>query len=61
MVKAVGLFMVFVGAIGLVTGLLGVFGPDVVAVNPWLLTIVGLFFFLSGYGLFRKDLDEFEQ
>jgi hypothetical protein len=61
MIKALALLMVFAGAVGFITGLLGVFGPDVVSVSPWLLTILGLIFFLSGYGLFRKDLDEFEQ
>jgi len=58
MVKALAFLLVFVGAAGFVTGLLGVFGPDVVAISPWLLTIMGFFFFLSGYGLLRKDLDE---
>jgi hypothetical protein len=61
MVKVLALLFVFIGAASLVTGLLGMFGPDLVAVSPWLLTILGLFLFLSGYGLFRKDLDEFEQ
>lgn len=61
MLKALALLMVFIGAAGFVTGLLGIFGPDVVSVSPWILTILGLLFFLSGYGLLRKDLDEFEQ
>ena len=61
MIKVLALLMVFFGAGALITGLLGVFGPDLVAVSPWILMIFGFFFFLSGYGLFRKDLDEFEQ
>ena len=58
MVKAFACLMVFVGAAGFVTGLLGVFGTDLISISPWLLTILGFFFFLSGYGLLRKDLDE---
>ena len=58
MVKALACLMVFVGAAGFVTGLLGVFGTDIISISPWLLTILGFFFFLSGYGLLRKDLDE---
>jgi hypothetical protein len=61
MMKALALLFVFVGAAGLIIGLLGVFGPDVIAISPWALTILGFFLFLSGYGLLRKDLDEFER
>jgi hypothetical protein len=56
--KTLAYIMTFLGAVGLITGLLGVFGPRVIAVSPWLLTILGLLIFLSGYGLLRKDLDE---
>jgi len=61
MLKALGLLLVFIGSAGLIAGLLGMIGPDLISVSPWLLVITGSFFFLSGYGLFRKDLDEFEQ
>lgn len=60
MLKALALLLVFVGSAGVIAGLLGVFGPDVISISPWLLVILGAFFFLSGYGLLRKDLDEFE-
>lgn len=58
MVKILAFVLVFIGSIVFITGLLGVFGPDLIAISPWLLTILGFFFFLSGYGLLRKDLDE---
>lgn len=56
--RVLAFVMTFVGAVGLITGLLGVFGPRVVSVSPWLLTVLGFLFFFSGYGLLRKDLDE---
>ena len=58
MVKALAFLLVFVGAAGFVTGVLGVFGPDLISISPWILTVLGFLFFLSGYGLLRKDLDE---
>jgi hypothetical protein len=60
MLKAFALLMVFTGAAALIAGLLGGIGPDLIPVSPWILVILGSFAFLSGYGLFRKDLDEFE-
>jgi hypothetical protein len=58
MIKVLALLLVFVGAAGFITGLLGVFGTSLIAISPWILTIFGFLFFLSGYGLLRKDLDE---
>jgi hypothetical protein len=60
MIKALAMILVVVGAIGLLTGLIGVFGSNVVALSPWALTIIGFIFFTSGIGLLkrRKDTDE---
>jgi len=44
MIKAIALLLVFVGAGGFVTGLLGVFGKDLISISPWILTILGFFF-----------------
>lgn len=56
--RVLAFIMTFLGALGLITGLLGVFGPRIIAMSPWLLIVLGFFVFLSGYGLLRKDLDE---
>lgn len=56
--RALAFIMAILGAVGLITGLLGVFGPRVISLSPWLLVIVGFLVFLSGYGLLRKDPDE---
>jgi len=47
-----------VGAAGVISGLLGFFGPVIVGFSPWILLIFGFLFLLSGYGLMNRDLDE---
>ncbi len=48
------------GALALILGVLGIFGKDLVSVNSYALTIIGLVFFLSGTSMLkqRKDTDE---
>jgi hypothetical protein len=61
LVKVVAWLLSIIGAAGLIAGLLGFFGPvlpALVGLSPWLLTIVGFLFILSGYGLMNRDLDE---
>ena len=58
LIKAIACLLILVGAAGFIAGLLGFFGPVVVSVNPWFLTIVGFLVLLSGYGLMTRDLDE---
>lgn len=53
MVKIIGLVLVVVGGIGLTLGVPGVFGPDIVRMNPWALAILGFIFFGSGIGLLK--------
>lgn len=58
-VKVVAWVLSIIGAAGVIYGLLGFFGPVLpVLVSPWILTIVGFLFLLSGYGLMTSDLDE---
>lgn len=57
-IKVVAWVLSIIGASAVIAGLLGFFGPVVVALSPWALTIVGFLFVLSGYGLMTKDLDE---
>jgi hypothetical protein len=60
MIKALAMILTLAGIIGLVLGVLGIFGKDLVALSPWALAILGLIFFGSGIGLLkrRKDTDE---
>jgi hypothetical protein len=60
MIKILALFLVVIGITGLVLGVPGVFGPNIVALNPWALSILGFIFFGSGIGLLkaRRDTDE---
>jgi len=54
------LILVVLGIAGLILGLLGLFGPNVVSLSPWAMAILGFIFFVSGIGLLkrRKDTDE---
>lgn len=42
------------GMTGLVLGVLGIFGKDLVQIHPWALAILGLIFFSSGIGLLKR-------
>ena len=42
--------------LGLVLGVLGIFGRDLVAINPWGLAILGVIFFTSGIGLMKRQV-----
>jgi hypothetical protein len=60
MIKALALILTLVGITGLILGILGIFGRNLVALSPWALAILGLIFFSSGIGLLkrRRDTDE---
>jgi F0F1-type ATP synthase assembly protein I len=60
MIKGIGTVLTLVGVVGLILGVLGIFGKDLVALSPWALAILGLIFFGAGIGLLkrRKDTDE---
>jgi hypothetical protein len=60
MIKVLALILTLAGIIGLILGILGIFGRDVVALSPWALGILGLIFFSAGIGLLkqRRDTDE---
>ena len=58
MVKVLAWLLSIVGAAGVITGLLGFFGPVVVGFSPWVLLSGGFLLLLSGYGLLNRDLDE---
>jgi hypothetical protein len=60
MIKILALILVVLGIAGLILGVLGIFGPNVVMLSPWALAILGFIFFVSGIGLLkrRRDTDE---
>lgn len=60
MIKILALILVVLGIAGLILGVLGLFGPNVVSLSPWAMAILGFIFFVSGIGLLkrRKDTDE---
>jgi hypothetical protein len=60
MIKIVAVVLLLAGVTGLVLGVPGIFGRDIVQMSPWALAILGLIFFTSGIGLLkrRRDTDE---
>jgi len=52
LIKAIACLLILIGTSGIIAGLLGFFG------SPWLLTIFGSLFLLSGYGFMTRNLDE---
>ena len=60
MIKILGLILTIGGMISLILGVIGIFGTDLIAVNSWALSILGIIFFSSGIGLLkrRRDTDE---
>lgn len=60
MIKIIAAILVGLGLIGLILGVIGIFGTKLVTLSPWALAILGLIFFSSGIGLLKtkKDTDE---
>ena len=54
MIKGLALILTIAGIAGLILGVLGIFGGNLVALNPWALAILGLIFFTSGIGLLKR-------
>ena len=54
MVKILALVLTISGMVGLVVGVLGIFGEDLVQLNAWALAILGFIFFVSGIGLLKR-------
>lgn len=55
---AIAWMLSLLGALGVIAGLLGFFGPVVINFSPWVLTTVGFVVLLFGYGIMNTDLDE---
>lgn len=54
MIKGLGLILTLAGIAGLVLGVIGIFGENLVQLHPWALAILGLIFFSSGVGLLKR-------
>lgn len=52
--KILGLLFVVIGAIGLILGIIGIFGQNLVTISPWALATLGFIFFLAGMGLVKR-------
>ena len=55
MIKVVSLVLLIAGVVGLILGVPGIFGRDLVAMNPWALAILGVIFFTAGIGLMKRQ------
>lgn len=57
MIRILALILTLGGMIALILGVLGIFGNNMVALNPWALTILGGIFFIAGVSMlkYRKD------
>lgn len=54
MIRALAVILTITGMIGLVLGVLGIFGQNYFTLNPWAFAILGLIFFTSGVGLLKR-------
>jgi hypothetical protein len=53
--QIIGVILLLLGAGSLIIGLFGLFGENLVEMNPWIFAILGLIFFFSGTGLLKKS------
>lgn len=60
MIKILAMILTLVGIAGLIIGVIGIFGSNLVALNPWAAAILGLIFFFAGVSMLqrRRDTDE---
>lgn len=53
--KIIGTLLIAFGLLGLVPGVLGIFEKkELLGINSWALTILGVLFFISGIGLIQS-------
>lgn len=54
MIRGLGVVLTIVGMVGLILGVLGIFGQNYFTLNPWAFAILGLIFFTSGIGVLKR-------
>lgn len=54
MIKGLAFVLTLAGIVGLILGVMGIFGKDLVQLNSWAMAILGLIFFSSGIGLLKR-------
>ncbi len=57
MIRILAIILTVGGMIALILGVLGIFGNNMVQLNPWALAILGGVFFIAGVSMlkYRKD------
>ena len=57
MIRILAFLLTIAGIIGLILGVMGIFGNNFVALSPWAMTILGFVFFIAGVSMlkYRKD------
>lgn len=57
MIRILAFILTIAGIVGLILGVLGIFGNNFVTLSPWAMTILGFVFFLAGVSMlkYRKD------
>jgi hypothetical protein len=54
MIRGLAVVLTLAGMVGLILGVLGIFGQNYFTLNPWAFAILGLIFFLAGVGLLKR-------
>lgn len=53
--QVISIVLIICGIVGLILGVPGIFGRDLVTMSPWALAVLGIIFFTSGIGLLKKS------
>ena len=54
MIRVLAIVLTLAGMVGLVLGVLGIFGQNYSTISPWAFAILGLIFFSAGIGLLKR-------
>jgi len=58
MTKTIAVLLTLIGAVGLVLGIIGIFGSNLVSISPWALAIIGIIFFTAGIGILKRTSNQ---
>lgn len=54
MIKGLAVTLTIAGVVGLIIGVMGIFGRNLANFSPWAFAILGIIFFSAGIGLLKK-------